>query len=240
MLRRAVLGLIALLATAPDARPDALATLEEEQTALYDRIAPAVVVIRSGDARGTGFAVGPGLVVTAAHALHGERDVTVTLHDGRTVRGEVVQVSPAGLDLALVRIPASPARVLELRSGTAVRTGSLVAVVGHGEGLLWSLATGLVSNADPVGPDSALLALQIALRPGASGGPVVDRSGRVVGVVAQGASGIAFAVRADAVLRAFPEIAAGSAAAPQPHGPRALVAAGVAKDAGARRTVGVP
>src|SRR5512141_3127130 len=109
MLRRSILGLIALAATVPDARPDALATLEEEQTALFDRVAPAVVVIQSGDARGTGFAVAPGLVVTAAHTLHGGRDVGVTLHDGRAVRGEVAARAPGGLDLALVRIPAMPA-----------------------------------------------------------------------------------------------------------------------------------
>ncbi|HET8542012.1 MAG TPA: serine protease [Anaeromyxobacter sp.] len=236
MVRHSVLVLIALAATAPDARANALATLEEEQTALFDRVAPAVVVIRSGDARATGFAVAPGLVVTVAHALH-DRDVTVTLYDGRVVRGEVVERSPSGLDLALVRIPATPARVLELRSATAVRTGSLVAVVGHGEGLFWSLATGLVSNAEPVGPDAALLALQVALRPGASGGPVVDRSARVVGVVSQGASGIAFAVRADAVLRAFPAIGAAAAAPRDPAGP---VAARAAADAGEHASDAAP
>ncbi len=238
MLRRSVLGLIALVATAPDVRPDALATLEEEQTALFDRVAPAVVVIRSGDARGTGFAVAPGLVVTAAHALHGGRDVFVTLHDGRALRGEVVATARGGLDLALVRIPGTPARILELRPTSAVRTGSVVAVVGHGEGLLWSLATGLVSNAEPVGPDAALLALQIPLRPGASGGPVVDRSGRVVGVVAQGGGGTAFAVRSDAVLRAFPEIAAAATAAPRSA--RRLVAVGARKNAGEDAPVAAP
>src|SRR5512146_1356789 len=143
MLRRSVLGLLALAATAPNARPDALAALEEEQTALFDRVAPAVVVIQSGDARGAGFAGAPGLVVTAAHALHGGRDVRVTLYDGRVVRGEIITTAPGGLDLALVRIPATPARLLELRPSSAVRTGSVVAVVGHGEGLLWSLSTGL-------------------------------------------------------------------------------------------------
>ncbi len=222
MLRRSLLALIALAATAPDARPDGLATLEEEQTALFEHVAPAVVVIRSGDARSAGFAVAPGLVVTAAHAIRGDRTVGVNLYDGRAVRGEVIALAPDGLDLALVRIPATPARLLELGSSAAVRTGSLVAVVGHGEGLLWSLSTGLVSNAEPVGPDAALLALQIPLRPGASGGPVVDRSGRVVGVVAQGAGGIAFAVRADAVRRAFPELAAAAGAEPAPA--RGLVA----------------
>ncbi|HEX9050181.1 MAG TPA: serine protease, partial [Anaeromyxobacter sp.] len=125
---------------------------------------------------------------------------------------------PGGLDLALVRIPATPDRVLELTATSSVRTGSVVAVVGHGEGLLWSFATGLVSNAAPAGPDASLLALQVPLRPGASGGPVVDRSGRVVGVVALGGGGTAFAVRSDAVLRAFPELAGAAAAGPRRPG----------------------
>ncbi len=218
MLPRFLLALVATLTMAPPQAHagDALASLEDEQTALFDRVAPAVVLLQSGDARATGFAVAPGLVVTAAHALQDGREVTVSLYDGRVVRGEVLARSPGGLDLALVRISGTPARILELRSATAVRTGSVVAVVGHGDGLPWSLSTGLVSNAEPVGPDAALLALQIPLRPGASGGPVVDRSGRVVGVVAQGGSGLAFAVRADAVLRAFPQLAAAAAAQPDP------------------------
>ncbi len=229
MSRHAVLGLLALAATAREARPDVLAALENEQTALFDRVAPAVVVIRSGDARATGFAVAPGLVVTTAHALHG-RDVGVTLYDGRILHGERIAVAPGGLDLALVHFPAAPARVLELGPTSAVRTGSVVAVVAHGDGLFWSLSTGLISNAEPAGPDGALLALQVPLRPGASGGPVVDRSGRVVGVVAQGGPGIAFAIRSDAVLRAFPQIAAEAAA--QSRAPDHLVAVGAAKGDG--------
>ncbi len=216
MLLRLVLAFtaFALAATGLTARADALATLEEEQTALFDRIAPAVVVIESGDARATGFAVAPGLVLTAAHALHDGRDARVTLYDGRVLRGELVATARGGLDLALVRIPSTPARTLAVRPAWSIRTGSIIAVVGHGEGLRWSLSTGLVSNAEPAGPDAALLALQVPLRRGASGGPVVDRLGRVVGVVAQGGSGIAFAIRSDAVLRAFPEIATADAAPP--------------------------
>lgn len=217
-LRHIALVLLALAAATPRARADALATLEDEQTALFDRVAPAVVVIQSGDARATGFAVAPGLVLTAAHAIRGGRDVGVTLHDGRRLRGVLVATGPGGLDLALVRIPATPDRVLELTATSSVRTGSVVAVVGHGEGLLWSFATGLVSNAAPAGPDASLLALQVPLRPGASGGPVVDRSGRVVGVVALGGGGTAFAVRSDAVLRAFPELAGAAAAGPRRPG----------------------
>jgi S1-C subfamily serine protease len=208
MLARALLGILALAAMTSRARANTLASLEDEQSALFDRVAPSVVVIRSGQALGTGFAVAPGLVITAGHNVLGSRDVAVTLRDGRECRGEVVETSKDGLDVALVRIPALPVDVLELSPRPEVRAGSVIAVVGHGDRSLWSLATGLVSNVAPAGPDAALLGLQIPLRPGASGAPVVDRAGRVVGMVAWGAPGaIAFAVRSDGVLRSLSGLA---------------------------------
>jgi S1-C subfamily serine protease len=209
MPRRALLGILAFTAIAPRARADALASLEAEQSALFDRVAPAVVLIRSSDSIASGFAVAPGLVLTAAHAVHGSSAVRVTLRDGRTLVGEVLDTSRDGLDIALVRVPASLPAVLELSPRPDVRTGSVVAVVGHGDRSLWSLSTGLVSNVAPAGPDAALLALQVPLRPGASGAPVVDRAGRVVGMVAYGAPGaVAFAVRSDGVLRSLAGLAA--------------------------------
>jgi S1-C subfamily serine protease len=200
-----VLAFAAAVCTLPSfASADTLASLEDEQSALFDRIAPAVVVIRSGEAFGTGFAVAPDLVVTAGHNVRGATEVVVTLRDGRTLRGEVIETSRDGRDVALVRIPAAVEDVLDVSARPDVRTGSAVAVVGHGDRSLWSLSTGHVSNVAPAGPDAALLALQIPLRPGASGAPVVDRSGRVVGMVSYGAPGaIAFAVRSDGLLRSL-------------------------------------
>ncbi len=207
---RRLLALAAALCAAPSlASASALASLEDEQIALFDRIAPAVVVIRSGDAIGTGFAVAPTLVVTAGHNVLGGGDVAVTLHDGRTCKGDVVETSRDGLDVALVRLSEPLGDVLELFTRPDVRAGSVVAVVGHGDRSLWSLSTGVVSNVAPAGPDAALLGLQIPLRRGASGAPVVDRSGRVVGMVAWGAPGaIAFAVSSAGVLRSLAGLAA--------------------------------
>jgi S1-C subfamily serine protease len=171
-------------------------------------VAPAVVVIRSGQVLGSGFAVSPELIITAGHNVLGASQVAVTLHDGRILRGEVVETSRDGLDVALVRIPAASTDVLEISARPDVRAGSVVAVVGHGDRSLWSLSTGHVSNVAPAGPDAALLALQVPLRPGASGAPVVDRAGRVVGMVSYGAPGaVAFAVRSDGVLRSLAGLA---------------------------------
>lgn len=197
------LAVLAVVTLAPDARADALASLEAEQTALYDRIAPGVAVLSSGGAIGAGFAVAPGLLLTAAHVVEGVGEVDVLLRDGRTFRGEVVERAAGGLDLALVRIPASPP-ILELAPSAPLRPGSMVATVGHPDGSRFVLGTGHIAQAQGDGADASLVRLQLPLRPGSSGGPVVDRTGRVVGVVALGAPDtVAFAVRAEAAAAAL-------------------------------------
>jgi S1-C subfamily serine protease len=225
---RPLLALVAALSAAfPSAvRSDALSALEEEQRALFERVAPGVVVISNGPTLSAGFAAAPGLVVASAHGVQDARDVEVAFRDGRIVRGEVVASSPHGLDLALVRVPETPGLVLALAPVAALRAGDVVAAVGHGEGNRWSFTMGMVSNPAADGADGALVRLQLALRPGASGGPVVDRAGRVVGVVALGDPGaVAFAIRSDVVLRAFPEIAAGAVAGAEPAAEREALAA---------------
>lgn len=197
-------GLIAVtfLVASPAARASTLAALEAEQEALFDRVAPGVVVVSAGGLVSAGFAVAPGLVLTAAHAVAGAREVTVTLRDGRAARATVAEVAPDGLDVALLRIALSPPP-LPIAAGAALRAGSVVAAIGHPDGSRWTLATGLVAQDPADGKDPSLLRLQLPLRAGASGGPVVDRSGRVVAIVVSGEAqtSVAFAVRIGAALR---------------------------------------
>lgn len=209
MPHRALIALTLIAIPSLAGATDTLSALEEEQVALFERIAPAVVAIRRGDVAATGFAVAPGFVVTTAHAVGDASAVEVSLRDGRSFRAEVLERSRDGFDVALLRVDGTLAAVLELSPAPELRTGAVIATIGHGDGSRWSFSTGLVSNAAPAGPDGPLLALQLPLRPGASGGPVVDLSGRVVGIVAHGAPGtIAFAVRSDAALRSLAGLAA--------------------------------
>lgn len=205
---RLLIGITLGALAGPAEGGDALADLEDAHVALFERVAPAVVVVEHGGAVGAGFAVAAGLVVTAAHVVQGASEVRITLPGGRVVRGAVAERSADGLDLALVHVPEAPGPTLAL-GGAPTRTGAFVATVGHGDGNRWTLATGIVANAAADGADGALLRLQIPLRPGASGGPVVDRSGSVVGIVTHGGPGSAsFAVRAGAALASLAGLAA--------------------------------
>jgi S1-C subfamily serine protease len=194
----------------PLARVDVLAEAEQAHQALFERVAPAVVLVVRGGSLGTGFFVRPdGLVLTSAHVVGEEKSVSVVLHDGRRVTGQVVERAAGNVDLALVQAPVEGVAALELDALADVRVGSFAAAVGHGEGdkgALWTFGVGLVSNIHPVGSERPVLQTQIPLNPGSSGAPVVNRSGRVIGVVTAGikeANAINFAIRADVAVRSL-------------------------------------
>lgn len=207
-LRSRLLGaaIASLAAARAGAAADSISSLEAEQTALYDRVAPSVALLSRPGASGTGFLVADGLLVTNAHVVGDARTIDVRFDDGRTVRGEVVRRAERGLDLALVRVPPVDRPALALAAAGSLRPGSFVATVGHGGGNASTFAIGFVASPRPLGEDVPLLQAQLPVRPGSSGAPVVDRAGRVVAVVAAGAqdaSGLVFAIRADAAARAL-------------------------------------
>jgi hypothetical protein len=150
-------------------------------------------------------------------------EVAVQLSDGRYGRGSVVARATGALDLALVRIPFEDVPPLPAGDPGALRSGTFAATVGHGGGAAWTFSTGLVANPRPLGDGAPMILAQMALRPGSSGGPLVDRLGRAVAVVTAGtrdASGVTFAIRIDAAAAAFPQLAAWLAPPPvRPAGP---------------------
>ena len=69
-----------------------------------------------------------------------------------------------------------------------LRVGQWVGAVGHGFGGVWAFTVGMVSNLYEAEHGSKVVQTQIPLNPGNSGGPIFDRTGRVVAVVSKGAT----------------------------------------------------
>lgn len=136
-----------------------------------------MVFISNGEGFGSGFFVSEdGLVLTNAHVVGDAKLVDVLLHDGRRLKGAVVERAQKSLDLALVEVAVKGARALELDELAGVRVGSFAASVGHGEGAIWTFNAGMVTNIYPAGGERPILQTQIPLNPGNSGGPVIDRA----------------------------------------------------------------
>ena len=181
---------------------------------------------QSGTATGTGFVIdSSGNIVTAAHVVDGASSITVTFQDGTTRHATVVSKDDA-TDIALLKIDASGLTLhpLKLGSSSSLGVGDAVAAIGDPFGYQRSLSTGIVSGLDRTvsAPNGFTVAHAIqtdaAVNPGNSGGPLLDASGKVVGILDQIAtnggsdqnSGVGFAVPIDLVKAELSKLKSGA------------------------------
>ncbi|MCS6872110.1 MAG: S1C family serine protease [Anaerolineae bacterium] len=126
-----------------------------------------------------------GLIVTNAHVV--ERSaLRVVLHDGRELAAELI-AADKHLDLAALRIEASGLPTVVLGNSKQLRVGSWVFALGFPYGVDSGLTGGVVigSGADlPEMPANGRewLALSLHLRPGHSGGMLLDAAGKLIGI----------------------------------------------------------
>ncbi|MBJ7457405.1 MAG: trypsin-like peptidase domain-containing protein [Thermoleophilia bacterium] len=190
------------------------ATAAADVRAIYRDASPAVVAVSADGRTGSGFLIdGDDHVVTNAHVVGDEDEVVVSL-GGRRVGAHVRGVEPS-VDLAVLEldVPAGDVRPLAFAESAGLRVGDPVVAIGAPFGLQGSLSSGIVSGLrrqidSPNGfAITGVIQTDAALNPGNSGGPVLDLSGRVIGVATQIATeggrneGIGFAVPSDVVRR---------------------------------------
>ena len=168
----------------------------------YQAIQPSLVLIQvtRPAAKGEdGSGLGSGVVVSAAgdiltsnHVIADAKTIKLTFADGSESPGEVVNQQP-DQDIAVVRPTTPPATLVPAVLGDprSIQVGSEAYVVGNPLGLYGSLSAGVVSGLDRSFkmPDSdtvlhGLIQVDAAVNPGNSGGPLVNRNGQVVGIVA--------------------------------------------------------
>lgn len=204
-----IAGLIASATPLASASPSTLEQLEHETIGLFDTVSPSVVLIETSEGFGSGFFVSRfGHVLTNRHVVGAHGRVTVRLMDGRQLRGTVVALGKGGVDVALVKISAKRTPALRFASTRSLRIGTWAGSVGHGRGGVWTLNTGLISNAHG-DRKRGVLQTQIPLNPGSSGGPVFDRHGNVIGIVASGlvdSNSINFAITPEAAVASLAQL----------------------------------
>jgi len=150
-----------------------------------------------GTATGSGFVVSTdGKIITNEHVVDGATSVTVKL--GTSGKAQTAQVlgADASKDLALLKVDVGSTKLpaLSFDDSSSVQVGDNVYAIGNPYGLDHTLTSGIVSalNRDIQAPDGTTIAGAIqtdaALNPGNSGGPLLDASGKVIGVNSQIAS----------------------------------------------------
>ncbi|HVE71977.1 MAG TPA: trypsin-like peptidase domain-containing protein [Thermoanaerobaculia bacterium] len=207
--------LLVLLLLVP--RLDAQQRSSEEETII--RVArtatPTVVSVSRRGGSGSGVIVRPnGIIITNAHVVGSARNVEVRTADGRTFNGTVLGTD-TDVDTAIVRIAATNLPAAPLADSDRLEVGQLAIAIGNPLGLERTVTRGVVSaiNRDPRGVDIAagLIQTDAAINPGNSGGPLLDSSGRVIGIntaILAGATGLGFAIPINVAVDVMEQIVA--------------------------------
>ncbi|MGB9739172.1 S1C family serine protease [Chloroflexus sp.] len=217
--------------TMPTIIPMTATDLEAQIAAVYREAGPSVVNITSRSisydfffnpvprqGSGSGFFYDTaGHIVTNYHVVADADELQVTLADGRTVSAKIVGSDPSN-DLAVIKVasPVDEIRPLPIGDSTQVYVGQFVLAIGNPFGLERTLTFGIVSALGRVieSPNQRFIGeviqSDVAINPGNSGGPLLDLTGRVIGVNSailspSGANaGIGFAISARTVQRVVP------------------------------------
>jgi len=189
---------------------ETLRSLSNDLAAVVARTAPAVVTVHARRRLpSTGIHWRPGVIVTANHTVRAEEDIAVTMADGRA-RPAVLAGRDPGTDLAVLTVADAGTDTAALGDDQALAVGQLVLALGHGPRASW----GVIAALGPRwrtwrgGEIDRLVRLDLTMYPGFSGGPLVDATGRVVGLNTSGlARDARLAVPAATVSRVADELA---------------------------------
>jgi putative serine protease PepD len=213
------------ISQAPAAAPARSAT---DVSALYERVSPGVVSIEvstaAGGGSGSGFVLDrDGYILTNDHVVDGAQAVRVRFGTGGApVTARVVGADPS-TDLALLKIDPDGRNLtpLALGSSKALKVGQPAIAIGSPFRLEGTLTTGVISalGRTITAPNNFtidnVVQTDAAINPGNSGGPLLDASGRVVGINAQIAtstqsnSGVGFAIPIDTAKQILAQLKSG-------------------------------
>lgn len=150
---------------------------------------------------GSGFVLDKdGYIVTNNHVIEDADEIKVILNDGQEFDAKIIGTDVT-TDLALIKIKSDKnLPVLELGDSDKLDIGQWVIAIGNPFGLDHTVTAGIVSAKGRVigaGPYDDFIQTDASINPGNSGGPLINMSGRVVGIntaIIAGGDGIGFAI----------------------------------------------
>jgi len=211
-----------------------LTEAEKVTIAVFERASPSVVQIagnveeesakRAKEEEGTKSASGivwdaAGDIVTNDHVVMNAGDITVRFASGEIVKAKTVGIA-ANYDLAVIRVGDRDHLPPPITVGTSadLKVGQFAYAIGNPFGFDLTLTTGVVSALKRRLPSNGgreiagVIQTDAAINPGNSGGPLLDSSGRLIGVntaivsVGGSSAGIGFAIPVDIVNRIVPQL----------------------------------
>jgi serine protease Do len=173
-----------------------------------------------GEGVGSAFVYDPnGLIITNNHVIDGATEIYVVFGRKRQVKATIVGKDPR-TDVAVLRVEEKNLPFLPLGDSEAVRVGDWVVAIGNPFALSHTVSAGIISARgrtiqDVKGLDESgyydFLQTDASINPGNSGGPLLDTSGRVVGMntaIRRAANNIGFAIPVNMIKELLPRLLA--------------------------------
>ncbi len=169
-------------------------------TQVFQVIQPSLVLIQTKgeDSEGEHGGLGSGVIITtngeiltSLHVVAGVSEILVTFADGTKSEAEVVLEQPEN-DIAVLQAYQLPGMLIPAILGNpgSMRVGDEAFAVGNPFGLYGSMSAGVISGFNRTFQPSdseqrleGLIQVDAAVNPGNSGGPLLNRSGQVIGIV---------------------------------------------------------
>ena len=158
---------------------------------------------------GSGFIIDAnGYILTNAHVVDGAKTVTVRFNDRREMKAKVVGTDKLS-DVALVKVEAKNLPTVDVGDAKSLKVGQWVLAIGSPFGFDHSASQGIVSALRRNLPDDSyvpFIQTDVPINPGNSGGPLIDLTGKVVGINSQiysksgGYMGVSFAIPMDIAM----------------------------------------
>jgi S1-C subfamily serine protease len=203
---------------------------------VYETVSPSVVSITTRVLRrdfffnvvpeegaGSGFVLDKeGHVLTNYHVIEGAESIEVAFADPLSAPATIIGVDPRN-DVAVLKVALPPDQLQPVTLGDSggLRVGQWAIAIGNPFGQFGrTLTTGVISALDRTieGPDSrtitGIIQTDAAINRGNSGGPLLDSSGRVIGITSAifsptgTSAGVGFAVPVDTLKRILPDLLA--------------------------------
>ena len=187
----------------------------EDFSGVIEKVIVSIVILRTLTTQGSGFFINEGgYIVTNKHVLTNEegevsRIIQIVTNENEIISGEVIGYIE-NLDLALIKVEGNYPP-LELENPNNVEIGEKVIAIGTPQGLSFSATDGIVSaiNREGFGNSGTYIQTNAQLNPGNSGGPLINKEGKVIGMnnfKLVDTEGIGFALEADKIKLGINEI----------------------------------
>ncbi|MBS3084080.1 trypsin-like peptidase domain-containing protein [Candidatus Pacearchaeota archaeon] len=187
-----------------------LKSTQQDFSLVIEEAIKKVVTVTTDLSAGTGFIVADGsYIITNNHVIEGSNTIQVQTYANEVYVAELVGAD-ANADIAVLKI-SGELDAFELSDSDEVVIGEKVIAIGNPLGLSFTVTEGIVSALHREGPNGlqAYIQTDVTLNPGNSGGPLVNKDGKIIGMAnfkVGGAEALGFALESNTLRKTANEI----------------------------------